>query len=118
MPVRRLVPIVNVTGKWEAPLAGETFLPHGIAADPDGGVWISDVGSHEVVKFDDAGRRLITLGTRFEPGSGEAHFCKPADIAVSANDGAVYVADGYFYYYLRTPQQQCASPTAAYIYIY
>ena len=29
------------------------------------------------------------------PGSDQSHFCKPAGVAVSKQDGAVFVADGY-----------------------
>jgi peptidylamidoglycolate lyase len=82
----------KLKGSWGK---GETYLPHGIAADPNGGIWITDVGSHEVVKFSNSGKRLITLGTHLKAGSGKKHFCKPTDIAISKKDGSVYIADGY-----------------------
>ena len=40
------------------------------------------------------GTPLLTLGTKFEPGSDDAHFCKPTSVAVM-HDGSFFVADGY-----------------------
>lgn len=36
----------------------------------------------------------LTLGEAFVPGSDDAHFCKPTDVAVASN-GDFFVADGY-----------------------
>jgi len=36
----------------------------------------------------------LTLGTKFEPGSDDEHFCKPTAVAVLSN-GDFFVSDGY-----------------------
>lgn len=35
----------------------------------------------------------LVLGVKMEPGSDDAHFCKPTDVTVASN-GDFYVADG------------------------
>lgn len=72
-------------------------MPHGIFIDKNDYIWTTDVALHQVIKFDmkqAASKPLLTLGTEFEPGVDERHFCKPAAIAV-ASDGTIFVADGY-----------------------
>ncbi|KAI6230122.1 Peptidylamidoglycolate lyase [Aphelenchoides fujianensis] len=61
--------------------AGLFFMPHGLSVDSEGNYWTTDVGRHQ-------------LGERMVPGSDEAHFCKPTDVAVSKS-GEIFVADGY-----------------------
>jgi peptidylglycine monooxygenase / peptidylamidoglycolate lyase len=39
--------------------------------------------------------QVWALGEKLVPGSDQAHFCKPAGVAVSKRDGSVYIADGY-----------------------
>jgi len=36
----------------------------------------------------------LVLGTPFQPGNDEKHFCKPTSVAVASN-GLIFVADGY-----------------------
>src|SRR6478672_6380698 len=36
--------------------------PHGLRIDPAGNVWLTDIGHHQVMKFDANGRLLLTLG--------------------------------------------------------
>jgi DNA-binding beta-propeller fold protein YncE len=67
---------------------------HGLRVDADGNIWVTDNGDHQVIKFDNKGERLLTLGVKGERGEDENHFYRPADIAF-APTGDVYVADGY-----------------------
>jgi hypothetical protein len=56
-------------------------MPHMITVDRDGAVWVADTGLHQVLKFNDAGRLLLTLGQKFQPGSDKTHLCKPAHVS-------------------------------------
>ena len=77
--------------------ANQFFMPHGVTVDSDGFVWLTDVGLHQVFKYDarDFEKPLLTLGTRFESGSDSQHFCKPTGVAVSKITGDIFVSDGY-----------------------
>jgi NHL repeat len=68
--------------------------PHGLRIDRDGAIWVTDVGHHLVLKFDPAGKLLLTLGTTDKPGTGNDQFDRPTDVAFGADD-EVYVTDGY-----------------------
>jgi peptidylamidoglycolate lyase len=68
--------------------------PHGLNVDKKGNIWVTDVGQHQVFKFDANGVMLMKLGIAGEPGSDAMHFDKPTDVAV-AEDGSFYVSDGY-----------------------
>lgn len=81
----------RVLKRWGA---GQFYMPHMITVDRNNQVWVTDVGLHQVLQFDQSGRLLRTLGTRLRPGSDDQHFCKPTKVAV-LNDGSFYVADGY-----------------------
>ncbi|XP_064111152.1 peptidyl-glycine alpha-amidating monooxygenase B-like isoform X2 [Macrobrachium nipponense] len=73
------------------------FVPHGLTLDKDDNIWVTDVGLHQVLKFPPKygnGTPLLTLGTRFEPGSDDTHFCKPTGVAVLTS-GEFFVSDGY-----------------------
>lgn len=48
----------------------------------------------QVFKYSN-GKRVLTLGEEFVPGSDSKHFCKPTDVAVSNDGSNIYVADGY-----------------------
>lgn len=67
---------------------------HGLRIDRDGNVWVTDIGHHLVMKFDPAGKLLLTLGQKGKPGDGPDQFNKPTDVAV-APSGEFYVSDGY-----------------------
>jgi peptidylamidoglycolate lyase len=69
-------------------------LPHGLTIDQDDNLWLTDVGLHQVFKFDPEGNLLMTLGEHGVKGSDESHFNQPTDVAVAA-DGSFYVSDGY-----------------------
>lgn len=88
------------------------YMPHGIASDEQGNLWVSDVGRHQVMRLPTSQLQMgpderwfpgnlsriwpdIILGEAFVPGSDEAHFCQPAEIEVSADGRLVFVADGY-----------------------
>ena len=68
--------------------------PHGLRIDPAGNVWITDVGSQQVIKFTQKGELLLTLGKKGQAGATRDTFNKPTDIAFARN-GDFYVSDGY-----------------------
>lgn len=72
----------------------EHKVAHHIKFDPEGNVWLPDVGIHVVRKFSPEGKPLLTLGTPNEPGEDERHFNKPTDVAVTP-EGDIFVSDGY-----------------------
>jgi DNA-binding beta-propeller fold protein YncE len=67
---------------------------HHIKVDPEGHVWISDIGHHVVEKYTPEGKLLLTLGTKGKAGRDRAHFNRPTDVAVTPA-GDIYVSDGY-----------------------
>lgn len=69
-------------------------MPHGLTIDHQDQLWLTDVGLHQVFKFDRMGNLLMTLGERGVPGNDPLHFNMPTDVAV-APDGSFYVSDGY-----------------------
>ncbi|CAG9540361.1 unnamed protein product [Cercopithifilaria johnstoni] len=70
------------------------YMPHGLTVDSNDNIWVTDVGSHQVFKYDKNFKLLMKLGEHLKPGSDKRHFCKPTDIAV-AHNGHFFVADGY-----------------------
>lgn len=73
------------------------YMPHGLTVDPEGKIWVTDVGLHQVLKFDlnRMDKPELVLGEKFQPGNDESHFCKPTKVSVSKLNGHVFVADGY-----------------------
>lgn len=71
------------------------YMPHGLSLDQEGkNVWLTDVALHQVFKYPiDGSRELLTLGTAFQPGTDENHFCKPTSVADTGE--FIFVADGY-----------------------
>lgn len=74
--------------------AAQFIMPHGLALDARGDVWVTDVGAQQVRKFSAGGKPLLTLGERGVKGSDAQHFALPTDVAFGP-DGTVYVSDGY-----------------------
>jgi DNA-binding beta-propeller fold protein YncE len=68
--------------------------PHGLRIDDKGNIWVTDIGNHQVMKFDPEGKLLMSLGKKGEAGTGPDQFDRPTDIAV-APSGEFYVSDGY-----------------------
>lgn len=62
--------------------------------DPDSKIWVINETLHTIYVFSNDGSELLmTLGERNVPGSDQAHFAKPQDVAFLP-DGRVLVADG------------------------
>ena len=78
----------SITGEWKATAAG-LFGPRGVAAAPDGKVWVTDTGNNRLAVYDRALANPEMIG---KAGSGPAEFQGPVGIAADAS-GAVYVAD-------------------------
>jgi DNA-binding beta-propeller fold protein YncE len=79
--------------------AGMLIFPHGITADRDGNIWVTDGDGkdgkgHQVFKFSPKGKVLLALGKPGVAGAGEDTFNKPSAVAI-APDGDVFVADGH-----------------------
>ncbi|RPJ20457.1 MAG: hypothetical protein EHM33_28405 [Chloroflexi bacterium] len=83
------------TGEALEQWGAEMFvMPHGLTIDSEDNLWLTDVGLHQVFKFDHTGKLLITLGERGVPGEDASHFNMPTDVAI-APDGSFYISDGY-----------------------
>jgi sugar lactone lactonase YvrE len=79
--------------------AGMLIFPHGIHADREGNVWVTDgMGiegkGHQVFKFSPDGRLLMTLGKPGVVGPGPDVFNSPSAVLVAPN-GDFFVADGH-----------------------
>ncbi|KAI8113634.1 hypothetical protein M9435_003629 [Picochlorum sp. BPE23] len=82
------------SGRVEESFGSGLFLmPHMITEAPDGGVWMTDAGSHQVIKVV-ANKVVMTLGTFNVPGESRSRFCKPTE-ALETRDGRLLIADGY-----------------------
>ena len=73
--------------------------PHGIYIDPENNIWISDGSSHTVVKVDQQGKVLLTLGTKGQAGNwdeaaGTRLLNQPNDVAIGRN-GDIFLAQGH-----------------------
>lgn len=73
--------------------AGQFVMPHGLSIDPQGKVWITDVGREQVFRFSSDGALELTLGERGVSGDDARHFGRPTDVAFAGAE--VFVADGY-----------------------
>ncbi len=83
------------TGELVSSWGKNTFImPHGLRADREDNLWLTDIALHQVLKFSHDGRLLMTVGEKGKPGLDGKHFNQPTDVAV-ASDGSFYVSDGY-----------------------
>jgi peptidylamidoglycolate lyase len=73
---------------------GMFISPHGLRVDVADNIWVTDLGLHQVFKFDHSGKLLLTIGEAGVAGLDGKHLNGPADVAIAA-DGSIYVADGY-----------------------
>ena len=81
--------------------AGVFVTPHGIHADSEGNVWVTDFAGnadgtkgHQVHKFSPDGELLLSLGVAGQPGSEPGQLNQPNDVIVGPN-GNIYVGDGH-----------------------
>jgi len=92
---KTIVTIDNNTGELLNSWGDEIFImPHGLEVDHENNIWVTDVGLHQIFKFDSNGNLLLKIGEEGISGDDESHFNLPTDIAVS-KDGSFYVSDGY-----------------------
>ncbi len=63
--------------------------PRGIAAAPDGRIWVADFGHDRLVRFEPGLRSPVAFGSK---GTGKLEFRQPSAIAIGA-DGRIYVSD-------------------------
>ncbi len=85
----------GATGKLLASWGDGIFArPHGLTVDSQDNIWVTDVRSHQVYKFNHEGKLLMTLGVKDVPGLDGEHFNQPTDVAVTP-EGDFYVSDGY-----------------------
>jgi hypothetical protein len=78
---------------------GRFVWPHGIFADAEGNVWVTDARGdgrrgHQVHKFSPTGEVLMSLGKPGVAGAGADEFNGPCAVLVAPN-GDIYVADGH-----------------------
>lgn len=86
--------------------AGLFVWPHGLAAAPDGTLWVTDAVAtngvdkdnpnkgHQVFHLDKNGKVIVALGKAGVTGSGHDTFNAPSDVIVAPN-GSIFVADGH-----------------------
>ena len=84
----------NFIRSWSG--EGAISNPHSITIDDAGNAWITETFSHLVFKFSPAGKLLMTLGKRDEPGDNDVidRFNQPNHVYIHDN-GDIYVSDGY-----------------------
>lgn len=95
IPVPTVLVVDGERGELLAAWGENQFvMPHGLTVDDEGYIWLTDVGLHQVFKFDIDGNLLLSVGEAGVSGADETHFNQPTDVAVAA-DGSFYVSDGY-----------------------
>ena len=81
--------------------AGIFTTPHGIHADQEGNVWVTDFATNssgtkgqQVHKFSADGELLMSLGIAGQSDDDSSHFNQPTDV-ITAADGSIFVSDGH-----------------------
>jgi len=96
-----LAPILEFdpSGKLIRAIGADLFVfPHGITADKDGNIWVTDERGSEgkgyvAIKFSPTGQVLMVLGTKGVAGTGPNQFDGPKAVAI-ADNGDIFVSDG------------------------
>jgi peptidylamidoglycolate lyase len=81
----------NIINSWGSDLF---TMPHGLTVDLKNNIWVTDVGLHQVFKFNHDGKLLMVIGEAGVSGNDATHFDKPTDVAI-CKDGSFYISDGY-----------------------
>src|SRR5258706_5283989 len=68
--------------------------PHKLTIDKDGNLWMAENGQHQVMKLDQNGKILLTLGKKGAVGAGNDEFDAPTEVAIGP-DGETFVAEGH-----------------------
>jgi len=118
-PVDPIFKFDRNTGEILANFGTGIFVtPHGIYADGEGNVWVTDFAGndegtkgHQVHKFSPTGELLLSLGIAGQPGNGPDHLNQPIDVIV-APDGSIFVADGHTGQNLTTDEQMAEAHAA------
>jgi peptidylamidoglycolate lyase len=83
------------TGRLLATWGENRFImPHGLSIGPDGHLWLTDVGWHQIFECTPEGQILRVFGEAGVPGSDHARFNLPTDVAIR-RDGSFFISDGY-----------------------
>jgi len=69
---------------------GQFMLPHSLAIDRDGNIYVTDTGNERVQKFNSDGSFITTWG---EEGSANGQFSQLHDIAVHPNGNFIYTVE-------------------------
>ena len=101
-PVDPIFKFDRNTGEVLANFGADIFVtPHGIHADSDGNVWVTDFAGneagtrgHQAHKFSPDGELLMSLGVAGQPGSEPGQLNQPNDVVVGP-DGSIFVGDGH-----------------------
>ena len=95
IPDATILEVDPKTGKLIKEWGKNTFImPHGLTIDNQNNIWVTDVGLHQVLKFDHNGTLKMRVGEAKIAGNDSTHFDQPTDVAI-APDGSFYVSDGY-----------------------
>jgi len=90
----------DASGKLLKTFGERLFVfPHGATVDRDGNLWVTDAGGadgkgHQVLKFDPAGRLVMTLGQAGKSGTAAGLLDQPTDVVVAPN-GDIFVTDSH-----------------------
>ena len=99
------------------PLASMLIYPNGLALDDKGDLYVADIGTHRILKFDRQGRMRVIAGTGEGGFSGDngpaaqARLLAPHDLAVDS-EGNLWIADT-FNHRLRRINRQGVITTVA-----